>query len=172
MRNKPKNKKSIFVKVAAFILLAVFALASVGVLYIFFNYETEIDVSMFGTKLADSTTRFYYLSSSGEEIELDETLKGSRKILHCDIENMPQNLINAFVAIEDKRFFDHGGVDFYRTAGAAANYILGFDDRFGASTITQQLIKNVSGKNDISVKRKIQEIPGLSFPALYAIMLS
>ncbi|MBQ7292187.1 MAG: transglycosylase domain-containing protein [Clostridia bacterium] len=153
-----KKRKSVWLKIASVFFITVITLVAAGCLYIYFNYETEVDMSMFGTEIVDSTTRFYYLSAAGEEIELDETLKASKNILYCEYEQMPPELVNAFVAIEDKRFFEHNGVDIYRTLGAAANYLFGFDKRFGASTITQQLVKNVSGKNEITVKRKIQEI--------------
>jgi len=152
-------------RIAAIMAMAVVLFVTGIIIYIRMNYETEVDLSQFGMEIADSTTRFYYCDSGIDHCydettvtELDETLKGSRRILYVDYEQIPQHLIHAFVAIEDKRFFDHDGVDLYRSAGAAANYILGFDDRFGASTITQQLIKNVTGNNEITVKRKLQEI--------------
>ena len=72
---------------------------------------------------------------------------------------MPQNLIDAFVAVEDKRFYEHEGVDWLRTAKAMLNYIFKFDNTsFGGSTITQQLIKNLTGNNETTPKRKIEEV--------------
>lgn len=158
MSTLPKKKKHIFLKILAVGLILLTLAVAVAAVYIVTNFETEVDMSMFGSEILDSTTRFYYLSSEGEAVELDETLRGNRRILYCEYEQIPQNLVNAFVAIEDKRFFEHSGVDIYRTLGAAANYLLGFDKRFGASTITQQLIKNVSGRDEVTVERKIQEI--------------
>ena len=61
------------------------------------------------------------------------------------------------VAIEDERFYKHHGVDWKRTFGAVANWLVG-DDQYGGSTITQQLIKNVTDEDDYSVKRKVNEI--------------
>ena len=153
-----KRRRSVWSKIASAVFISVIVLIAVACGYVFLNYETEVDMSMFGSEIVDSTTRFYYLSSEGAEIELEETLRGNKNILYCEYSSMPKDLINAFVAIEDKRFFEHSGVDLYRTLGAAANYVFGFDNRFGASTITQQLIKNVSGKNEITVERKIQEM--------------
>lgn len=158
MNRVTRKKKHRFLKFISIVTVLFLLTVGAGAAYIFTNYETKVDMSMFGSEILDSTTRFYYLSSSGEQVELDETLKGSRKILYSNYGEIPKDLVNAFVAIEDKRFFEHKGVDIYRTLGAAANHFLGFEGRFGASTITQQLIKNVSGKNDITVKRKIQEI--------------
>ncbi len=141
------------------------ALLASGWLFLVTRYELRADLSLFEIDLVDATTRFYYydegLDRTYAEQNLqvwDETLFGERKMLYCRLEDMPTELLYAFVAIEDKRFFDHNGVDLYRTAGAFANTFLGFDKRFGASTITQQLIKNVTGKNEISVDRKVQEI--------------
>lgn len=71
-------------------------------------------------------------------------------------EEMPENLINAFVAVEDKRFFEHDGIDFLRTAKAAANYIFGTGS-FGGSGITQQLVKNLTGNDEFSIDRKLTE---------------
>ena len=62
------------------------------------------------------------------------------------------------VAIEDKRFYEHQGVDWYRTVAAFFNMFLGMKNDFGGSTITQQLIKNVTEKDDITVQRKLLEI--------------
>ena len=158
MKIQTKKRKRVFLTLlATFLALIALSLTIVGT-YIKKNYELEIDTSMFGSEILDSTTRFYYLSTDGQIVELDETLRGSRRILYADYESIPKNLVNAFVAIEDKRFFKHKGVDIYRSFGAAANHFLGFEKRFGASTITQQLIKNVSGNDDITVERKIQEI--------------
>lgn len=79
----------------------------------------------------------------------------SRYVLYGEL---PQHVRDAFVAIEDKRFFEHRGVDWYRTAAAGVNYLLGFSDSFGASTVTQQLVKNLTGNSEVSLRRKMQEI--------------
>jgi penicillin-binding protein 1A len=65
---------------------------------------------------------------------------------------------HATVAIEDKRFYKHKGVDWYRTVGAFANMFLSMKNDFGGSTITQQLIKGLTGDDQITVQRKILEI--------------
>lgn len=72
-------------------------------------------------------------------------------------DQLPQHLIDAVVAIEDKRFWTHNGVDWKRTAYGVLSMLTGRDIQ-GGSTITQQLIKNVTHENDVTVKRKIQEI--------------
>ena len=64
---------------------------------------------------------------------------------------------DALVAIEDKRFYKHNGVDWFRTAHAALNMFTG-GSVFGGSTITQQLIKNLTQQDDITVQRKLLEI--------------
>ena len=65
---------------------------------------------------------------------------------------------HALVAIEDKRFYTHKGVDWYRTAGAFAGMFLTMNNNFGGSTLTQQLIKNMTGKDEVTVQRKLLEI--------------
>ena len=75
-----------------------------------------------------------------------------------DYEGIPQMLANAFVAIEDKRFFDHDGVDWKRTISAFANEFLHFSDKFGGSTITQQLVKNLTDDRSQKASRKVREI--------------
>ena len=86
------------------------------------------------------------------------TLDGGVHYIPVTYADVPQALIDAVVAIEDKRFWQHHGVDFLRTGEAALNYFLHGDGRFGASTVTQQLVKNLTGENDYSIHRKIQEM--------------
>lgn len=70
---------------------------------------------------------------------------------------MPDDLIHATIAIEDKRFRDHHGVDWLRTA-AAVKYMFTGQQIQGGSTITQQLIKNLTGNDETTVRRKVLEI--------------
>lgn len=72
--------------------------------------------------------------------------------------SIPQNLKNAYVAIEDERFYSHGGIDIKRTGGAIVSYITHFGkSSYGGSTITQQLVKNLTGDSTDSIIRKIKE---------------
>lgn len=72
--------------------------------------------------------------------------------------NIPNNLKNAYIAIEDERFYSHNGVDIKRTASAIGSYIIHFgSSSFGGSTITQQLVKNLTGNSTDSIKRKVNE---------------
>lgn len=71
---------------------------------------------------------------------------------------IPQNLVDAFVAIEDKRFYSHSGTDWRRTFSAFANMILHFGGNYGGSTITQQLVKNLTEDDERSASRKVREI--------------
>ncbi len=74
-------------------------------------------------------------------------------------EGIPQNLVDAFVAIEDKRFFAHEGVDWKRTIGSFVNmFIPIYSSKSGGSTITQQLVKNLTGDNSRKPSRKVREI--------------
>ena len=72
--------------------------------------------------------------------------------------DLPPELVHAFVAIEDKRFFRHRGVDWFRTAAACISYLRGSRNGFGASTVTQQTVKNLTGDSEVTLRRKLQEI--------------
>ncbi|MGI6498197.1 MAG: transglycosylase domain-containing protein [Oscillospiraceae bacterium] len=96
-------------------------------------------------------------AGSGEYVPLQQ-LYGEENRTWVDYAKIPENLAHAAVAIEDKRFYEHGGVDWYRTAGAFFNMFLGMKDTFGGSTITQQLIKNLTDEKDVTVQRKVLEI--------------
>ena len=71
---------------------------------------------------------------------------------------MPDKLKKAYISIEDERFYSHHGVDIKRTASAIFNYVIHLgSSSFGGSTITQQLVKNLTGDNTDSVTRKVKE---------------
>ncbi|WP_368489991.1 transglycosylase domain-containing protein [Clostridium sp. BJN0013] len=77
-------------------------------------------------------------------------------------DNMPQDLKNAFISIEDERFYKHNGIDLKRIIGVIfidiKNKITGNDNIQGASTITQQLVRGIFLSSDVSFKRKLQEM--------------
>ena len=87
-----------------------------------------------------------------------ETLHGAKNSLWVDIDKMPPYLAQAAIAIEDKRFEKHHGVDWLRTGKAVLNLFTHQESSFGGSTLTQQTIKNVTGDREATVKRKITEI--------------
>ena len=104
-------------------------------------------------------TSVIYVENTKGEWEEYQRLHGNENRIWVGIDKMPENLKNAFVAIEDERFYKHSGVDWKRTVGAVGNYIFKFDDtEFGGSTITQQLIKNVTMDNGRNALRKFREI--------------
>ncbi len=99
-------------------------------------------------------TSFVY-DSAGNEIA---SLYGDENRVNVTYEKMPQHLIDAVVAIEDERFWEHSGVDVKRTAAAIFTYVVnGGESTFGGSTLTQQLIKNSTGDKERAWTRKIRE---------------
>lgn len=95
------------------------------------------------------------LDSNGKEIA---KLGCERKNKKISLSNMPDNLKNAYVAIEDERFYLHNGIDIKRTGGAILTYVTHFGkSSFGGSTMTQQLVKNLTGDTSDSVIRKVKE---------------
>ena len=78
--------------------------------------------------------------------------------IYTKISDLPTCVPAAFVAIEDKRFYSHHGVDYLRILSAAKNNVFSKSLKEGASTISQQLIKNTHLKNEKTFSRKIQEI--------------
>ena len=88
-------------------------------------------------------------------------LSGDEKRKIITLEDMADDLPDAYIAIEDERFYEHNGVDFKRTAGAVMNTLLQGESSYGASTITQQLVKNITNDNESTgiegIKRKIRE---------------
>ena len=126
--------------------------------------NTDYDIENLKLDL-DQTTSIYYMDYTDEErtegnwIEWEEErIHGSENRLWVSYRNIPENLINAFVAIEDQRFWDHKGVDWKRTGGAVFQVLRSGSFGYGGSTITQQLIKNVTGDKDVKIQRKLEEI--------------
>ncbi len=97
-------------------------------------------------------------STGSNQWEELATLYYTENRIWVDYDQIPENLEHAAVAIEDKNFYEHKGVDWWRTLGAFGNMFLSMQDTYGGSTITQQLIKNITGKKDVTVQRKLLEI--------------
>ncbi len=130
------------------------------ILYIDEYVETDYD-GLDGLKFDSAlSTTMYYVDKNGNEVLLeDDTLVSSENRLWANYADIPQDLIDAYIAVEDQRFFEHNGVDTTRTASAIYNFFIPTSSSYGGgSTITQQLIKNVSGENEATIQRKVQEI--------------
>ncbi|MFN3135233.1 MAG: transglycosylase domain-containing protein, partial [Candidatus Kryptonium sp.] len=76
---------------------------------------------------------------------------------YTPIDSIPKNLINALIATEDRKFYKHWGIDLDRVLKAMVKNILSFRIREGASTITQQLARNLYLSQELSLTRKIRE---------------
>ena len=105
----------------------------------------------------DQTSFVYYVDGGGN-IQLLQQIHTSADRQMATSEEIPQALKNAAIAIEDKRFYEHQGVDWITTVKACANMFFGSGDQFGGSTITQQLLKNITGEDSVTVQRKVMEI--------------
>jgi len=125
--------------------------------YVRMDIATGLEINPEDFIMARSSVIYYIDPTTGIEEEM-VTIQSTEFRRWVDYEEFPEHLINAVVAIEDHRFWTHQGVDWYRTAGAFMNMFLSMRDTFGGSTITQQLIKNLTHEDDVTVQRKLQEI--------------
>ncbi len=106
----------------------------------------------------DMSSVVFVKNSKGDWVEY-RRLHGEENRLWIPLKEIPKNLRNAFIAIEDVTFYKHAGVNWKRTIGALSNYVFKYDaSEYGGSTITQQLIKNLTLDNDKSASRKAREI--------------
>ncbi len=134
-------------------LLACFAAAYVqGVIV----PQADMNLYDFSDDMSLSSTMYYTDKQTGALVELG-SIYGEENRVWLRYDQIPEDLVNATIAIEDKRFLTHHGVDWIRTARGVINLFTGQDVQ-GGSTITQQLVKNITTENDVTVQRKILEI--------------
>lgn len=123
--------------------------AVIGIAKAFVDTAPTLDLAALD---AQDKTSFIYDS----EGNLITDYKGTEDRIMVSIDEIPEMLQNAFIAVEDARFYEHNGVDVKRIAGAlVANFTSGSTQ--GGSTITQQLIKQTVLSSEQSYKRKLQE---------------
>ena len=117
--------------------------------------KVEVYLDEFETKV--STELYSQDPDTGEWVMYQTLYLNSENRIWTDLEDIPKYLQKAAIAIEDKRFEKHHGVDWKGTTRAIVYTLFGKNVQ-GGSTITQQLVKNVTGDNEVTVKRKITEI--------------
>lgn len=147
-----------FLTATLLLFITLITLTAAGGIYVW-RLDTAVDGELFETAKGDKTTRLYYVDGGGAEVELvADRISGYENALYCPLREMPEDLKNAFIAIEDKRFYEHAGIDWVRTGGAVREYLRYGNTSYGGSTITQQLIKNLTGRDERSISRKAAEL--------------
>lgn len=153
-RKHPKLMLAIKIIIVLFLLLCVVGAGIVaGIFFGLFGDDFEIRKEELKIGAANSVI----VDSNGGIIA---NLSGDEKRKIITLEDMADYLPKAYVAIEDERFYKHSGVDFKRTAGAIIHTVFG-KSSYGGSTITQQLVKNITKDKEDSglegIFRKIKE---------------
>lgn len=157
-KNKhPKAAKAIKIGIIVFILLAIIgAGVLVGAFFGVFGDELKIDPKTLVVEYENSTV----YDADGNQIAV---LSAGSKRKSISLDQMSEYLPKAYVAIEDEGFYEHNGIDISRTAYATVTYVLnGGSSKFGGSTITQQVVKNITKDKErtalAGVMRKVKEI--------------
>ena len=158
-------KIAIGAAVTVLLIVLVCGFVFVGILGDYLEEDVLPESADYEFNIADmeQTSYVYYVDRSGE-IQLLQQIHTTIDRQWVRFEDIPKNLVNAAIAIEDKRFYEHQGVDWITTVKACLNMFMGGDSQFGGSTITQQLVKNDTGDKSVTVQRKVMEI----FRAQYA----
>ena len=140
-------------KIIAIIIVVCIIIGAGIVAGVFFGLFGE-DLKITADALNIKTENSVLIDINGNEVA---KLNGDENREVILMSEMGEYLPKAFVAIEDKRFYDHNGVDIKRTLGAVLKYATG-NSSYGGSTITQQLIKNATGDKKKDWTRKVREI--------------
>lgn len=146
-QKRSQKKKIILTILCVFLLLPIVGTAITAVSFAIWANGVSLDKNLLPTASAKPV----FFDINGEKIEYltdDYVLP----------EQIPDNLKNAFIALEDKRFYSHKGYDPIRIGGAIVSNIKSHSVKEGASTITQQLVKNTHLNNERTVDRKLKEI--------------
>ncbi len=159
---KNKKKKKELSKPALVILgiLSTVALTAVIVVsYVLFNVISTIKgdliINLDEYKANQNQTSFIYAyDANGKTVEIAR-LHGEEDRVWVDLDDMSPYMADAFIALEDERFRSHSGVDWIRTIGVI---VVPENLGQGGSTITQQLIKNLTNNKEVTVVRKFNEI--------------
>lgn len=171
LKNKTTSKASKkFKKIMKFIgkmagtCALVFAITGTIVVTVLTVYVLKfVDTEAEGIMLEDLpynyTTIVYAKDSKTDSYVEAERIHSKENRIWVNIDKLPDYVGNAFIAVEDERFLKHEGVDWKRTVAAFANLFIPFSNtQFGGSTITQQVIKNITLDDQHSIERKIKEI--------------
>ena len=132
------------------IVLGIFAVLLLACILYYWSVTAGVRLDKDKLTLENAFLTLY--DGSGQEIEANA--------IHASatFSEIPEHVKNAFVAVEDKRFYQHKGVDVRRMAAACWKNLTSFSFREGASTITQQLIKNTHLTSEKTINRKLKEI--------------
>jgi len=157
-------KVAIGAVVTVLVILGVCLIVFVGILgdYLQNDIIPQAGMQLEGMDL-DRDSCIYYLDDKGN-IQVLQEIYAEDSSQWVYFEDIPKHLIHATVAIEDKRFYEHQGVDWFTTIKACLNMFMGGDSQFGGSSITQQLVKNLllldnqEDADDVTVQRKVLEI--------------
>lgn len=144
------KKPTKFKKIKFFIIF-------IFVVILFLAIKTGISISQWQNLAQDMIANYpsQVLDTEGNIIAELGNNKNTKNVALSDI---PENLKNAYISIEDQRFYKHSGVDLPRTGAAIISYIRNMgSSSFGGSSITQQLVKNLTGDNSSKVTRKVNE---------------
>lgn len=129
------------------LVVMVILISALVITFSIINYNLKYEMPQISTIELYDNQGHKYLSYSN-----------NRKQSYVTLDNISKYVIDAFIAIEDKRFYDHQGVDFIRIGGAIIADIRNKDFVEGASTITQQYVKNLYLSSDKTIERKLNEV--------------
>ena len=124
-------------RILTIILILVSSIAVFAVIYGLTVYMSANTILLDETKLKQNFNRYEFYDAKGDLIECPTS-----NYHYTEFDEHGQNVINAFVSVEDKRFFDHNGIDVIRLFKASIKNLLTMSFKEGASTISQQLVKN------------------------------
>ncbi len=144
-----------FLTLIAVLFIAGIIIGVSMVIYIAGLSREPTGIDLHSAKL-NETSYIYTYDSEGRASQYMQLYTSENRVM-VEFDDIPKYMKDAIVAIEDKRFYEHHGVDWYRTAGAIFSLSTG-GSQFGGSTLTQQLIKNITSDNDVSITRKLKEI--------------
>ncbi len=158
-RPKKKGRAKLIVGTVLLVLVLTMVIFT-GIFMTWINTSLKGHVEVYLDEVENKvSTELYYLDAETDEWVMYQTLYNSNSgnRIWADLDAIPKYLQDAAIAIEDKRFMTHNGVDFRGTVRAILSTLTGRGVQ-GGSTITQQMIKNVTGDNETTVKRKVTEI--------------
>ena len=150
-----KGFGKVFGTMVLVLFLTTLIFACLFALYVKNDLSAQVD-SIDGFTLDQTSVIYYEDPKTGQDVVLRKLYGGANRTW-VKYEDIPKNLIHACIAIEDKRFEDHQGVDWVTTLKACVKMFLGRGEA-GGSTITQQLVKNITGRDEVTVRRKLVEI--------------